>query len=160
MYCCEFCEIFKNTFSTEHLQSTAKSYLYSSVCSVLKSVYPNPLKRTWELPSLVVVIVSKIRNKCIYKLLHYLIDRPYFILHYFAINVLLQGTWPYSEFFWSIFSGNRTEYGDLLCRTNQGKCGPENLGIRTLFMQWKSRRNTSKIKHKCLKNKITFTWNC
>ena len=117
MYCCEFCEIFKNTFSTEHLLSTAKSYLYSSVCSVLKSVYPNPLKRTWELPSLVVVILSKIRNKCIYKLLHYLIDRPYFILHYFAINVLLQGTWPYSEFFWSIFSGNRTEYGDLLCKS-------------------------------------------
>ena len=42
---------------------------------------------------------------------------------------------PYTEFFWSVFSRIRTEYGEILHILFYS--GPEKLLIRTLFTQWK-----------------------
>ena len=46
----------------------------------------------------------------------------------------------YSEFFWFVFSGIRTECGDLrsksIVRPNGGKYAPEKLRIWTLFTQY------------------------
>ena len=43
---------------------------------------------------------------------------------------------PYSEFFWSVFSRIRTEYGEIRrISPNVEKYGPDKLGIRTLFTQ-------------------------
>ena len=45
----------------------------------------------------------------------------------------------YLEFFWSVFSRIRTEYGEILSMfvfsPNAGKCGQEKFQIRTLFTQ-------------------------
>ena len=38
----------------------------------------------------------------------------------------------YLEFFWSVFSRIRTEYGEIL---SMGKCGQEKFQIRTLYTQ-------------------------
>ena len=50
---------------------------------------------------------------------------------YFSLTFPLREKCPYSEFFWSVFSRIRTEYGEIL--GNAGKYGPEKLRIRTLF---------------------------
>ena len=43
---------------------------------------------------------------------------------------------PYSEFFWSVFSYIRTEYGVWIIIQNAGKYGQEKLQILPLFTQW------------------------
>ena len=59
-------------------------------------------------------------------------------------NISLREKCPYSEFFWSVFSLIRTEYGEIRSTnvfefvrisTNAGKYGPEKLKIWTLFTQ-------------------------
>ena len=44
---------------------------------------------------------------------------------------------PYSEFFWSVFSCIRLEYGEIQS-TNAEKYGLEEVQLRTLFTQWGS----------------------
>ena len=64
------------------------------------------------------------------------------------MNLSLREKYPYLELFLSAFSHIWTEYGEILCISshsdtlylsvfspNAGKCGPENLRIRTLFTQ-------------------------
>ena len=46
--------------------------------------------------------------------------------------------YPYLEFFWSVFSRNRTEYGEIrssIFSVNAGKYRPQNLRIWTSFTQ-------------------------
>ena len=56
-----------------------------------------------------------------------------------VLKVTLREKCPYSEFFWSVFSRIRTEYGEIrnpnLFSVNVGKCGPEKLRMRTLLTQ-------------------------
>ena len=54
--------------------------------------------------------------------------------------LLLREKCPYSEFFWSVFSHIRSEYGEILRISSytvrmRGKYGPEKLRTRTLFTQ-------------------------
>ena len=62
------------------------------------------------------------------------------------LSLTLREKYPYSELSWSAFSQIRTEYGVItaLYRSvfspNAGKCGPEVLGIRTLFTQCEGNR--------------------
>ena len=68
----------------------------------------------------------------------------YTLPHLLALSSLkLSTAWkcPHSELFWSVFSCIRTEYGEILRIASYsvgilGKCGPEELWIRTLFTQW------------------------
>ena len=52
----------------------------------------------------------------------------------------LRKKYPYSDFFWSVFSRIQTLLTPCLsvCSPNAGKCGPEKLRIRSIFMQRKS----------------------
>ena len=61
---------------------------------------------------------------------------------------------PYLEFFWSVFSRTRAEYGEVLRITpqsifslNTGKYGPEKLQIRKIFTQCMLRRVKVKKKN-------------
>ena len=72
-------------------------------------------------------------------------------------NSRLRENCPYSELFWSGFSRIRTEYGEMrviqslsVYNLNARKCGPEDLGIRTLFTQSRFKYKVFVIKCFCL----------
>ena len=80
---------------------------------------------------------------------------PFWTLCIKVLIVTLREKCPYSEFFWSVFSHICTEYGEILrvslFSQNAGKYRPEELLIRTLFMQWHR-------KHQLLLRSIFATW--
>ena len=70
----------------------------------------------------------------------------------FLSPLYMRKTWPYLEFFRSVYPRILTELGEILriprwdapylsvFNLNEGKCGPEELRIRTLFTQWSTLR--------------------
>ena len=61
-----------------------------------------------------------------------------FIISWVLLWTELRKKYPYSEFFWSVFSRIRTEYGEVYLVQNAGKYGPEKLRIRKIFTQCRS----------------------
>ena len=59
------------------------------------------------------------------------------VFYFFSIcEHALREKCPYSEFFWSVYSRIRTEYGKIpVFSPTAGKYGPEKVRIRKLFTQ-------------------------
>ena len=49
VFSCEFCKIFKNTFFTEHLWTTASAEMFPPILTFLlkRLIYPNYLAQRW-----------------------------------------------------------------------------------------------------------------
>ena len=77
------------------------------------------------------------------KLCQLFISNSFFENHENKSLQALREKYPYSEFFWFVFSRIWTEYTEYLSQ-NAKKYGPEKLRIRTLFMQYYPYRPESK----------------